>query len=236
MAPHCERILSAGLTVELDRFPAISAVARSMGEARPNSEYLAGLWSDSLSRDLLWKSKTPSKGHPKSKLAPSWSWVSVLSGVEFIPSGSRRLFEVIKTICTRGDNDTTIPVHGSQVINGKLTLTGRILQLEIGTEISAQQGTLIHAQTKKNLKFFPDCQSPSRGDMEMQEVCALALTLNTSHEPKSFSCLVLSRDQGQIECCRIGVLFNISLGGGQAELPLETLFREYASDALLELV
>jgi hypothetical protein len=155
--------------------------------------------------------------------------------VEFIPSGSRPLFEVVEAICTRGDNDTTIPVHGSQVINGKLILTGRILQLEIGME-SAQQGTIIHAQTKKKLKFFPDCQAPNRGDMEVQEVCALALTSNASHEVKSFSCLVLSRDQGQIEWCRIGVLFNISLGGGQAELPLEILFREYASDALLELV
>jgi hypothetical protein len=199
-APQWHHIVSEfsrlDLTVESDRFPAISAVARSMGQARPNAEYLAGLWSDSLSRDLLWKSKTPSKGRPKSKLAPSWSWVSVLSGVEFIPSGSRPLFEVVEAICTRGDNDTTIPVHGSQVINGKLTLTGRILQLEIGLEISAQQGTLIHAQTKKKLKFFPDCQSPSKGDMEVQEVCALALTSNASHEPKSFSCLVLSRDQG----------------------------------------
>lgn len=239
-APQWHHIVSEfsrlDLTVESDRFPAISAIARSMGQARPNAEYLAGLWSDSLSRDLLWKSKTPSKGRPKLKLAPSWSWVSVLSGVEFVPSGSRPLFEVIETICTRGDNDTTIPVHGSQVINGKLTLTGRILQLEIGMESSAQQGTLIHAHTQKKLKFFPDCQSPSRGDMEVQEVCALALTSNASQEPKSFSCLVLSRDQGQIEWCRIGVLFNISLGGGQAKLPLETLFREYASDALLELV
>jgi hypothetical protein len=143
---------------------------------------------------------------------------------------------VVEAICTRGDNDTTIPVHGSQVINGKLTLTGRILQLEIGMESSAQQGTLIHAHTQKKLKFFPDCQSPSSGDMEVQEVCALALTSNASHEPKSFSCLVLSRDQGQIEWCRIGVLFNLSIGGGQAELPLEILFREYALDALLELV
>ena len=156
--------------------------------------------------------------------------------MEFIPSGSRALFEVIEAICTRGDNDTTIPVHGSQVINGKLTLTGRVLPLEIGMEISAQHGSLIHAQTKKKLKFFPDCKSPNKGVIEVQEVCALAVTSNASREPKSFSCLVLSRDQGQIKWCRIGVLFNLSPGGGQAELPLETLFREYASDTLLELV
>ncbi len=72
--------------------------------------------------------------------------------------------------------------------------------------------------------------------MGLQEVCALALTSNASHEPKSFSCLVFSRDQGQIEWCRIGVLFNFSPGGRQAELPLESLFRDHASEAVLELV
>jgi hypothetical protein len=70
------------LSIQQDRFPALSALARSFGNGFPAQKYLAGLWASDLHRGLLW---TSTSGMPFEKysqaldtpyVAPSWSWAS----------------------------------------------------------------------------------------------------------------------------------------------------------------
>lgn len=73
-----ETYFPLNLTMPSDRFPALSGLATQMGKMRPQATYLAGLWSDSLERDLLWHVRTTAPPKPSSIIfqAPSWSWAS----------------------------------------------------------------------------------------------------------------------------------------------------------------
>ena len=42
-----------GLTVQADRLPAISGLAKAMARLRPGDEYLCGLWRGQLGEFLL---------------------------------------------------------------------------------------------------------------------------------------------------------------------------------------
>jgi hypothetical protein len=72
------------LTKESDKLPAIAGLAAEIGERRPHSRYLAGLWSDSIETDLLWCISNSGTykpfdhaPQPLSFRAPSWSWAAV---------------------------------------------------------------------------------------------------------------------------------------------------------------
>jgi len=67
------------LTVPTDRLPALGGLARNIAEKR-SRRYVAGLFEDSLSDDLLWYvTSTPAGRKPRASTwrAPSWSWASV---------------------------------------------------------------------------------------------------------------------------------------------------------------
>ncbi|KAL2196280.1 heterokaryon incompatibility protein-domain-containing protein [Corynascus similis CBS 632.67] len=68
------------LTYYSDRFPAISGIARSLWRKRKAGEtdYLAGLWRDTLESDLLWRQNGNRFPRPAEWAAPTWSWASVL--------------------------------------------------------------------------------------------------------------------------------------------------------------
>ncbi|VUC30106.1 unnamed protein product [Clonostachys rosea] len=79
------------LTYETDRFPALSAIARTFSERFPDEEYVAGLWKSDLHRGLLWSPlhcwttyaehfKLPSHGY----VAPSWSWAHRSRPVDWV--------------------------------------------------------------------------------------------------------------------------------------------------------
>jgi len=67
------------LTQPSDRSRAIIGIARLLHERLGNSQYLAGLWSTRLLRQLLWIS---SQGcHPVTYCGPSWSWIGLQMGL-----------------------------------------------------------------------------------------------------------------------------------------------------------
>jgi hypothetical protein len=73
-----EQYSTKKLTRSTDKLPALSGVAKQFAQRRPNSTYLAGLWTSSLLDDMLWISgengyeeKIPK---PQKWRAPSWSW------------------------------------------------------------------------------------------------------------------------------------------------------------------
>ncbi|KAK4209767.1 hypothetical protein QBC37DRAFT_391026 [Rhypophila decipiens] len=105
-----EEYTPLNLTFEKDIFPALSGLATQMatctdlnrlGRVVPApiefkfTVWLAGLWSHSLQRDLLWRvvdyddeqddrDASPRTRRPRKWRAPSWSWASVIGPVEFL--------------------------------------------------------------------------------------------------------------------------------------------------------
>ncbi|TGO51580.1 hypothetical protein BCON_0158g00060 [Botryotinia convoluta] len=81
------------LSFEQDKFPAISALARSVCDRFPKQRYLAGLWESDLHKGLLWTTTSwlefekYYKPHGSTYIAPSWSWacrpynISWISGI-----------------------------------------------------------------------------------------------------------------------------------------------------------
>lgn len=78
------RYTARKLTQPLDKLVAISAIAKHVaiviGDQQPE-KYLAGLWRQHLTDDLMWAIKS-SPQPPPTYRAPSWSWASVDGNVE----------------------------------------------------------------------------------------------------------------------------------------------------------
>ena len=66
------------MSFEADKLPAIAALAQDYAENN-NTDYLAGLWKNTLALDLLWivESSSLTAKRPMAYRAPSWSWAAV---------------------------------------------------------------------------------------------------------------------------------------------------------------
>ncbi|OAL04456.1 HET-domain-containing protein [Phaeosphaeriaceae sp. SRC1lsM3a] len=82
-----EQYSALKLTRPSDRLVALSGLCKRVHHLRNN--YLAGLWSDSIGYDLLWRVETISLNTPEKGArsldyrGPTWSWVSVDSPVTY---------------------------------------------------------------------------------------------------------------------------------------------------------
>lgn len=68
------------LTFSSDRLAALAGLAARVHTEHPEVEYLAGLWSDTLHKSLLWETVANSE-RIRPNIAPSWSWASVTGSV-----------------------------------------------------------------------------------------------------------------------------------------------------------
>jgi hypothetical protein len=65
------------LTIQADRLPALSGLARNFQTCFPTSQYAAGMWSHHLPHALLWSCLDPLPRRTRQVVAPSWSWASL---------------------------------------------------------------------------------------------------------------------------------------------------------------
>ncbi|KAF6514511.1 hypothetical protein HZS61_005645 [Fusarium oxysporum f. sp. conglutinans] len=71
------------LSKETDKLIAIDGVAEQLTRIVPREQYLKGLWKqENLSLSLLWRTETEEEP-PSTRVAPSWSWASVYTPVDF---------------------------------------------------------------------------------------------------------------------------------------------------------
>lgn len=75
------------LTVHTDKFPALSGLVQRIHSAL-GGEYLAGLWSSSIRRGLLWEKERRWAKHAVPYRAPSWSWAVTDDLVHFLDTKS----------------------------------------------------------------------------------------------------------------------------------------------------
>ncbi|RYP26553.1 hypothetical protein DL768_011693 [Monosporascus sp. mg162] len=122
------------LTNPSDRLPALSGLAKQMRMNRAMTDYLAGMWRQTLLEDLLWYTvaKNPAiKSTPW--LAPSWSWAAIDAEIMFasIRNGLWHA-TVLKAYCKPAGSDPTGRVsEGILVVNGPLVPAGLQLTKEV---------------------------------------------------------------------------------------------------------
>ncbi|KEZ45493.1 hypothetical protein SAPIO_CDS1811 [Scedosporium apiospermum] len=157
------------ITKESDRLPALSGLAQAIRANSPSSEYLGGLWRETLEMDLLWHSvSVTNMGHPVKHgggCAPSWSWADRAAYVEFplcfVDFGSGKeersmglLEQWFKVIDVRCQPATADPTGKSQ--GGRLTLEvdrfAAILR-HIGDKQCKPETTWTLSESKKGRRF-----------------------------------------------------------------------------------
>ena len=130
------------LTFDKDKLPALSGVAKQVQNLR-KERYLAGLWKETLLKDLLWISSDPTSGlgadaidqyalmhfgRPQKRRAPSWSWASVLGPIKWYDHGFiyKAHTTVLEVHCDLLAKDTT-----GQVISGYVMLSGLLFSADL---------------------------------------------------------------------------------------------------------
>lgn len=98
----------ANLTVLLDRQAAILGLVSAIAQ-RTGWKHVAGCWLPLTVRDLLW-SVSASSDRRRTGLSPTWSWLSITGGVNFVPV---RPSEDVCLAEIEGvdDEDQTVPVR-----------------------------------------------------------------------------------------------------------------------------
>lgn len=86
---------SLQMTMALDKFPAVSGIARAFHEAT-GYLYIAGIWKEHAHSGLLWYSHQQYDPKPRYRItseeyiAPSWSWASIDGPVKMLFSKSSK--------------------------------------------------------------------------------------------------------------------------------------------------
>ena len=93
------------LTVQSDRLPALSGIARRFGETS-GLTYLAGLWKERFVADLMWVCNRAQQ-RPASSGLPSWSWASVEGSIYYLPPPSS--IEAVSCTVEYGLNPYGVP-------------------------------------------------------------------------------------------------------------------------------
>jgi len=117
------------LTFLLDQLPALSGVASRVYEVT-ESRYLAGIWEDNLPASLCWVQEDyndEAMPLPKEYLAPSWSWVSVVRGVEFPVERTIHQFEPAVTVVEANCHVPGLNPFG-RVSDGHIQLRGQVFE------------------------------------------------------------------------------------------------------------
>lgn len=121
------------LTKEEDRLAALSGIAIALADVMGH-EYAAGIWKRNVLADLLWKTRSPSRGkqyeyptrRPRAYIAPSWSWASVIGPVDWDPQASRYPSSATTaTIISLQAEPAGLNLYGA-VKNGVLKIMGQI--------------------------------------------------------------------------------------------------------------
>ena len=116
------------LTFERDAFPAIAGLASRISKVL-DDEYAAGLWRKNITEGLLWRATSPDRNALRKWRAPTWSWASISSPVEY-PDEFRSAYpcaeviacDVMQNGCgTAGEISSAILTLAGSSVSGFLT-------------------------------------------------------------------------------------------------------------------
>jgi hypothetical protein len=145
------------LTLEADKLPALSGVAKREQVLRRGDEYLAGLWRSTLQQDMQWVSFGSTR--PSKRRYPSWSWTAVDGPRRGYDSG-RDVSAILEASITLASSDPTGEVSGGHVL-----ISGRTAVVEyVGRSLLPMEGEL-RATLRCNghsQEFLMDCNEDFR--------------------------------------------------------------------------
>jgi hypothetical protein len=150
----CQSYSGRNLTNLSDRLIAISGVAKVFKQAS-KWHYLAGIWLESLPGGLCWRRMAAARGRLH-YIAPSWSWASFDSSVEYLEDvletdSSHDACEVLDAwVKTRSGDEMGI------VVEGELTLSAPLLAGDLGSMISEPGFYEVDENPPEEPVFFPD--------------------------------------------------------------------------------
>ncbi|OTA59596.1 HET-domain-containing protein [Hypoxylon sp. EC38] len=163
-----EQYSPLALTKDGDRLPALSGLAERMAPFL--GKYLAGLWDKSLLRDLTWRVDKLDPGHrrPPKYRGPSWSWVSVNTGVSFWTEAEMTPVSVLRRF---GEDVIRSGIYTPTAMPAQDTATPNIVSVEVRTEgknpygvvlsaILVVEGLLRPAWVSKVITTFDDLSTP----------------------------------------------------------------------------
>lgn len=143
------RLVSAysrtNLTYPEDKLIAIAGIAAKI-QSGLKTDYLAGLWGDRLTSQLLWRVEQPSRRErPRCYRAPSFSWASV-DGTIIPPDISSYAHATIHIRILRvqidypGSNSTGPVTGGRLFVEGLLKLLDNDIKIELDTKLAQEVG------------------------------------------------------------------------------------------------
>jgi len=135
------------LTFKEDKFPAIQGLA-GLIQRYLGCHYAAGLWEEDLPYGLLWSSHGPTSTQASSSRAPTWSWASLDSPIEYTlerrDGGS--IIEISDIKFNQKESDIE---HSGRTIRGMIDLIGLLQPVRIGTgPLQINYSTTFHHPVK----------------------------------------------------------------------------------------
>ncbi|KAI1416501.1 HET-domain-containing protein [Hypoxylon sp. FL1857] len=166
------------LTRDTDRLPALSGLAERMTPYL--GKYLAGLWDRSFLRDLTWRvDKLPlGLGPPAKRKVPSWSWVSVNTGVSFWTEAEVTPISALRDFAENSDRSgiykpsarlargNATPIVVSREVNTK----GRNPYGEVLSAILIVEGMLRPARVSEFATVYRDTTMPPSFEVEIDSM------------------------------------------------------------------
>jgi Heterokaryon incompatibility protein (HET) len=182
------------LSLEKDKLPALSGVAKQMWSLRQGDEYLAGLWRKTILSDLRWVPIHGNSSRLHSWRGPSWSWVS-LDGtvmVHYYDTEVRDYCKCVEASVTPLGLDPT-----GEISSGYIVLSAAVMLTTLQKSPTSQ-----YPEDKFNLvaagletQFKPDCRTDLKnGNLNAGDIL-LCLRLGTCQYRQDL-CLVLRRKGG----------------------------------------
>jgi hypothetical protein len=199
------------MTVPVDKLIAISGIANEFQKVL-DDEYLAGLWKGDLLFELLWsrtKQKKDIKPRPTGYRAPSWSWASVDSKVDWAWARKRHGKMQARLLEAHLELASPLLPFGA-VTSGYMKLRARLKEVEwyAGNLICEGEG-MIKTKHGSDLWGYPDATddlelpNPETGILR---VWCLEISSPRHHEPfridDIYGLLLVRNDDGTFK--RVG--------------------------------
>ncbi|KAI1383063.1 HET-domain-containing protein [Hypoxylon trugodes] len=219
-----EEYSSLALSEHDDRLAAVAAIAEQFQTARPSERYLAGLWSGSLIKDLLWRhSDMPNRRTQQNKRLcswPTWSWTSLQSQVAYsIIPDSTVVAQIVWAGCGyAADNLFGVLVSSILIIRARV-LPCLVEWQESGCSLLYECGGKWMYLDKQDRNFFElsmDCGDiGDRCFPVQQNFCLLEVIIGTSWDARYY--LILYREEMESDIfSRVGLLI-YHISGTQCE-------------------
>lgn len=199
------------LTKSSDKLVAIMGLARTVGRlyGLDDTDYVAGMWRQTITMELLWFTQTPGATLAAEYRAPSWSWaaldVPVLWFCPLMNSNDLTWYYTVSQVhCKRAGNDPLGPVR-----SGELHLHCHLQAIDMENGSALAHCLASGSSQTPYVQYFFDIDPRVSGVCSDGPVYSVLLMHDrSSHARRSYHLLVQEMDdrRGQAVFQRVGIM------------------------------